>query len=227
MRLARMSQEASSGTLPPANTRSSASQAAPKPATPATLPSTRRACLLSALPQRSMASTRPSGMSLRIVDSPKALGRATRAGISETGFLTVSPSPKLRASVATCLPRSASTSTVRVRTPTSGSRSCHAGPAQYRLPSTRTYPRLSARACAHLTASNGVPGSASMPARSSGSASAVLLPSLFLAPALMRPQPDASLALSSSSESATGTGTRRLRRRKPTAFSTDPFSFPE
>lgn len=87
--------------------------------------------------------------------------------------------------------------------------------------------RLSARACAHPAASNGVPGSASMPARPSGSASAVPLPSLFLAPALVRPQPVASLPSGPSGESATGTGTRGLRRRKPTAFPADPLSFPE
>jgi hypothetical protein len=41
------------------------------------------------------------------------------------------------------------------------------------------------------------------------------------------PQPSPSILLSSSSEPASGTGTRRLRRRNPTAFSTEPFSFPE
>jgi hypothetical protein len=69
-------------------------------------------------------------MSRLMVDSPKALGLATSAGISDAGFLTVSPSPKLRASVATRLPRSARTSTDLARTPTTSSRSCQAGPTQ-------------------------------------------------------------------------------------------------
>ena len=77
-------------------------------------------------------------MSSRMADSPKARGRAMGAGMSEAGFLTLSPSPKLLRSVATCLARSARISTVPARTPAAGSRSCQAGPAQYRLPSTRT-----------------------------------------------------------------------------------------
>ncbi len=138
MRLASMSQDASSGTLPPPKMRSSASQAAAKPDASAALPRTRRAFLLPAPSSRSMASTRASGMSSRMVDSPKARGRAMRAGMSEAGSLTLSPSPKLLRSVATCLARSARISAVPTRTPTMSSRSCQAGPAQYRLPSTRT-----------------------------------------------------------------------------------------
>jgi hypothetical protein len=81
MRLASMPQEASSGIPPLASTRPSAAQAASKPAAPAALPSTRRACLLPALSSRSMASTSARGMSSPMADSPKARGLATGAGM--------------------------------------------------------------------------------------------------------------------------------------------------
>lgn len=69
-------------------------------------------------------------MSRLITDSPKARGRATRAGTSESGFRTAGPSPNALGSTATRRPRSARTSTVSARTPTSSSRECHAGPAR-------------------------------------------------------------------------------------------------
>jgi hypothetical protein len=160
-----------------------------------------------------------------MADSPKARGLATGAGMGGTGSLTRSPSPKLREGVATCLPRSAISSTVRARTPTRGTRPCHAGPAQQRLPSARTYPSLSDFALPHLTASKGVPGSAGTPARPPGSASAAGFPSPFRACASILSQPDASLSSGPSSDDASGTG--RLRRRGPTAFPTDTLSSPE
>ena len=81
----------------------------------------------------------------------------------------------------------------------------------------------------HLTASKGVAGSAAIAARSSAIASETGLPSRQRdeGSALMRAQPAASPALSSASEGASGTGTSRFLLRKPTAFSTDPFSWPE
>lgn len=226
MRLARASQDASSGTLPPAKILPAASQAAPKPERSAALAIALRALRLPALSQRSSSPTSASGMSRLIVDSPKALGLATSAGTSERGSPAVSPSPKPRAGVATRLPRSARTSTDLARTPTTGPRSCQAGPTQQGSPSTRTYPRLSARACAHPAASRGVPGSAGIPARSSRSASGVATPPLPLAPASARSQPVLSVRLGSSTEATSGTGTRRFRRRNPTASSTEPLSLP-
>ena len=77
--------------------------------------------------------------------------------------------------------------------PTTSSRSCHAGPAQYSSPSTHAYPRLSALALTHLTASNGVPGSASIAARSSLNASGVGMPFLSCDPALISSQPSRSM----------------------------------
>ena len=86
---------------------------------------------------------------------------------------------------------------------------------------------MSARTLTHLTASKGTPGSAGMAARSSRSASAVGAPERYLAEALMRSQPSLRARLSAASDGADGSGTSRLRRRKPTAFSTEPFSLPE
>ena len=57
-------------------------------------------------------------MSRLMVDSPKALGRATSAGTSESGLRTGPPAPHARGSSATRLPRSARISTVAARTPT-------------------------------------------------------------------------------------------------------------
>ena len=98
----------------------------------------RSALRLSALPQRSIADTRPAGMSRRTVDSPNARGLATSAGMSEAGLRTVSPSPQALGSSATLRPRSARISTLPARSPTSSSRSCQAGPAQQRLPQAST-----------------------------------------------------------------------------------------
>ena len=89
MRLARASQDASSGTLPPAKILPAASQAAPRPERSAALAIALSALRLPALSQRSISATSASGMSRPVVDSPKALGLATSAGTSERGFLTV------------------------------------------------------------------------------------------------------------------------------------------
>lgn len=148
MRLAGMPADASSGILPPSRMCSSASQAALSPDVSAVFAGTRKARLLPALSGWSMASARPSGISAPMAGSPKARGRAIGAGASETGFLTRSPSLRLRPGVATCLPRPARASAVLARTPTTSPRSCQTGPARQRLPSTRTYPRLSGFALA-------------------------------------------------------------------------------
>lgn len=66
-----------------------------------------------------------------------------------------------------------------------------------------------------------------MPARPSRNGWGVGAPSLLLDRAFILSHLALSVPLSSSSEPASGTGTRRLRRRKPTALSTEPFSFPE
>ena len=77
-------------------------------------------------------------MSRLMVDSPKARGLATSAGSRDMGLRTAGPSPKARDSTATLRPRSARTSTVEGRTPTSSSLPCQAGPATYSRPSTLT-----------------------------------------------------------------------------------------
>lgn len=227
MRLDSTSTVASSGTRPPSTTRSAARHAASKPEAAPALPIALRVCLRPAPSIRSIPATSAAGMSHLMVDSPKALGLATRAGIRDMGLRTAGPSPKARASTATLRPRSASTPTAAGRTPASSSLPCQAGPATYSRPSTRTYPRLSAFAPTHLTASKATPGSASMPARSSRSASATGRPSRHDEDARRRAHPSASRVFSSASEPTEGTGTSRLRRRKPTAFSTDPFSLLE
>lgn len=66
-----------------------------------------------------------------------------------------------------------------------------------------------------------------MPARSSRSASAVGRPSRHDEDARRRSHPSASASFSSAIDPTDGTGTSRLRRRNPTAFSTEPFSLPE
>ncbi len=129
---------ASSGTRPPSTTLSAASQAGPKPLDSPARDIERSARLRPAASMRSMPATRASGMSRLIVDSPKARGRATRAGTSESGLRTAGPSPNARGSTATLRPRSARISTVPARTPASSLLSCQAGPATYWRPSTST-----------------------------------------------------------------------------------------
>ena len=138
MRRASTSTVASSGTLPPSTTLSAASQAASKPEDSLARPMDLRVRLLPAGSIRSMPSTSPAGMSRLIVDSPKALGLAMMAGTSERGFRTAGPSPKALGRTATLRPRSARTSTVDARIPTSRALPCQAGPATYSRPSTST-----------------------------------------------------------------------------------------
>lgn len=69
-------------------------------------------------------------MSLRMADSPNALGLATSAGTSDAGFLTSSPCLHDLGRDATCLPRTSTISTVRALAPARRSRLRQAGPAQ-------------------------------------------------------------------------------------------------
>lgn len=86
---------------------------------------------------------------------------------------------------------------------------------------------MSERTCAHLTESKRTPGRAIIAARSSAKALGAGPCSLLFAVALILLQPESSIEFSASRLGTEGTGTRRLRRGNPTAFSTDPFSFPE
>ena len=138
MRLDGTSTVASSGTRPPSTTRSAARQAASNPQAAPALPIALRVCLRPAPSIRSMPATSAPGMSRLMADSPKARGLATSAGSRDMGLRTAGPSPKARDSTATLRPRSARTSTVEGRTPTSSSLPCQAGPATYSRPSTLT-----------------------------------------------------------------------------------------
>ncbi len=138
MRLDSTSKVASSGTCPPSTTRSAARQAASNPQAAPALPIALSVCLRPAPSIRSMPSLWASGMPRLMVDSPKARGPAARAGSRDMGLRTASPSPKARGSTATLRPRSARTSTVEGRTPTSSSPLCRAGLATYSRPSTIT-----------------------------------------------------------------------------------------
>lgn len=73
----------------------------------------------------------------------------------------------------------------------------------------------------------GTPGKASIPARSSRGASAVGLPTRHDEEARRRAHPSASIAFSSAIDPTDGTGASGLRRRSPTAFSSEPLSLPE
>ena len=218
---------APSGARPPSTTPSAASNAASDPDAALALSVDLGVRLRPAASIRSMASTGPGGMSRLMVDSPRARGLATIAGTGDGGFLTAGPSPYALGGTATLRPRSAGTSTPSGRIPTGGAPPCQAGPATYSRPSTSTRPRLSARAETHPAASSATPGSARIAARSPRGASADGRPSRRDAAALGRAHPSASGALGSATEATDGTGTSRLRRRKPTAFSTDPLSLPE
>lgn len=218
---------APSGARPPSTTPSAASNAASDPDAALALSVDLGVRLRPAASIRSMASTGPGGMSRLMVDSPRARGLATIAGTGDGGFLTAGPSPYALGGTATLRPRSAGTSTPSGRIPTGGAPPCQAGPATYSRPLTSTRPRLSARAETHPAASSATPGSARIAARSPRGASADGRPSRRDAAALGRAHPSASGALGSATEATDGTGTSRLRRRKPTAFSTDPLSLPE
>lgn len=86
---------------------------------------------------------------------------------------------------------------------------------------------MSDLAPSHLTESKRTPGRDIIAAKSAGNVLVVGSLNLLREVELMRSQPTRNLALSSSTDATDGTGTRRFLRRKPTAFSTDPFSFPE
>ena len=86
---------------------------------------------------------------------------------------------------------------------------------------------MSDLALCHLTESKRTPGRDIIAAKSAGNAFVVDSLNLLREVELMRSQPMRSLASGSSTDATDGTGTRRFLRRKPTAFSTDPFSFPE
>lgn len=86
--------------------------------------------LRSSFSSRSIWERSASGMSLRMADSPNALGLATSAGTSDAGFLTSSPCFHDLGRDATCLPCMSTISTVRALAPARRSRLRQAGPAQ-------------------------------------------------------------------------------------------------
>ena len=137
------------------------------------------------------------------------------------------PAPRHLGRVATRRLRSASMSTPLARTPTTRPRSCQAGPAQQGSPPARTWPRSSDLAPSHLTESKRTPGRDTVAAKSTGNALVADSPDLLREVELMRSQPMHSLASGPAADATDGTGTRRFLRRKPTAFPTDPLSFPE
>ena len=135
------------------------------------------------------------------------------------------PAPRHLGRVATRRLRSASMSTPLARTPTTRPRSCQAGPAQWELPPARTWPRSSDPAPCHPAGSRRTPGRDTVAAKSAGNAFVAGSPDLSREAGSVRSQPMRSLASGPAADATDGTGTRRFLRRKPTAFSTDPFSF--
>ena len=226
MRLASTSTAASSGTRPPSTTLSAASQAASKPEDSLARPIDLSVRLLPAESIRSIPSTSPGGMSCLIVDSPKALGLAIMAGTSERGFRTAGPSPKAlggdgdpAAAVGEDLHRRRAHADEL--TPT-----VPGGPGDVLAPVGLDVAAPVCAAARHA-ASNSTPGRARMAARSSRQASPCGLPPRRRAAALTLARPSARNASDSGGAPDADTGTRRLRRRSPTAFSTEPFPFPE
>lgn len=108
------STDARSGTLPPENTSAQAAEARAKPKASDALRSSRRTCLRSSAPQRSMASRMASGTEALSWDCSQDLGLAVTAGISVAGPQTVAPPPDHDLGrVAAWRPRSSMTSTLR------------------------------------------------------------------------------------------------------------------
>ena len=138
-----------------------------------------------------------------------------------------SPSPQHLGRVATRRLRSASMETLLARTLTTRPRSCQAGPAQQGSPPARTWPRLSDLAPGHPAGSRRTPGRDTVAAKSTGNALVAGSPDLSREAGSVRSQPMRSLASGPAADATDGTGTRRFLRRKPTAFPTDPLSFPE
>ena len=226
MRLARMSQEASSGTLR-RRTRASASQAALKPATPATLPSAPeepascRPCRSGRWPHQTV------GMSFRIVDS-KATGAGDEGGHQRDRFLTVFALAEAAGERRGHVPAAVSEhfGAGRARPPAARGRAMQGrrsiGCRPLALPAL-----VGARACAHLTARRTACRAA--PACPRDPPERLRGPP---APSRSSPGVDAAAAGREPRDELVrrvrhGDRDVRLRRRKPTAFSTDPFSFPE